>query len=76
MTTVVRHIPVRMCTICRKRAPKSTLVRFIHAFEGAYPKPDQKQKAAGRGVYVCHETRCQDAFSRRCAKSKAKGQEV
>ncbi len=70
------HIPTRMCVICRKRAPKKNMLRFTRAFEGADPVPDQKQKAVGRGVYVCEQARCQEAFSHRYAKNKVKGQEI
>ncbi len=76
MDEKARHVPMRMCAICRKRAPKNTLTRFIQTSEKADPVPDQKQKAPGRGVYVCDEARCREAFSRRSAKRKAKGQEV
>ena len=76
MADVKKHIPMRMCAICRTRAPKAALKRFTHVSEGADPVPDQKQIAPGRGVYVCNEQRCQEAFSRRRVKRKAKGQEV
>ncbi len=70
------HCPIRMCSICRERMPKVALNRFIHAFEGARPMPDQKQQAPGRGIYVCNSARCLEAFSRRTVKRKVKGQEI
>ena len=70
------HTPERMCVICGKRAPKAALLGFAKALDGAEPGPDHKQTAPGRGMYVCEETRCREAFSRRSAKRKAKGQEL
>ena len=65
-----------MCVICRQRLPKVALARFIAGFDGAGPVLDPKQQAPGRGVYLCDTPRCREAFSRRSAKRKAKGQEV
>jgi len=72
------HIPFRMCVICRQRAPKYALTRFtVTAFHSgnAEIEPDRKQQALGRGVYLCDAPPCREAFSRRRAKRKAKGQE-
>ena len=74
MDTTDRHIPVRMCVICRTRAPKSSLLRHVEA-QGRAPVPDSGQTAPGRGMYICGQSRCREAFSRRCAKSIAKGQD-
>ncbi|MDL2315737.1 YlxR family protein [Desulfovibrio sp. OttesenSCG-928-A18] len=65
-----------MCVICRRRAPKSTLLRMVMRSDKAQPVPDQKQTAPGRGIYICDEPRCKEAFTRRYAKRKAKGQEI
>ena len=67
------HIPERMCVICRKRAAKKTLARFVVPVPGAQPVPDEHQTAPGRGMYVCEERRCHEAFSRRGAGKKGKG---
>jgi len=74
-----KHIPFRMCVICRQRAPKYALTRFTAAAfhsGGAEIEPDRKQQAQGRGVYLCDAPRCREAFSRRRVKRKAKGQEL
>lgn len=71
-----KHIPIRMCVICRRRAPKAALTRFTAVSNPAGPVPDPKQQAPGRGMYICDEPRCREAFSRRSAKRKVKGQEV
>jgi predicted RNA-binding protein YlxR (DUF448 family) len=71
-----RHTPIRMCVICRRRAPKTALTRFTAGPEGTDPVPDKKRGTPGRGMYLCDEPRCRAAFSRRCAKRKAKGQKL
>ncbi|MDR1359753.1 MAG: DUF448 domain-containing protein [Deltaproteobacteria bacterium] len=67
------HIPLRMCVICRRRAAKNSLARFVLSGEELAPGPDEKQTAPGRGLYVCPQGRCREAFSRRGVKRKAKG---
>ncbi|MDR2488616.1 MAG: YlxR family protein [Desulfovibrio sp.] len=67
---------MRMCTICRQRAPKKALTRFTRAPEGMLPLPDLKQKAPGRGMYLCGQPQCREAFSRRWTQRKTKGQEI
>lgn len=68
------HIPMRMCAICRKRGPKLSLLRHVAA-PGKEPEPDPGQTAPGRGIYICEQIRCREAFSRRSAKRTAKGQD-
>jgi len=72
-----KHIPIRMCVICRQRVPKSALTRFTAASLVLEPPvPDTKQREQGRGLYLCNAPRCREAFSRKNAKRKAKGQEL
>ena len=71
-----RHIPVRMCAICRTRAPKNRLARHTLPAGQTEPVPDERYTAPGRGIYLCGEERCRKAFSQRYAKKKAKRQEV
>lgn len=70
------HIPLRMCIICRKRVPKPALERYVGGLLYAGPVADPGQTAPGRGLYVCVETRCQEAFLRRLVKRQKKGQKV
>lgn len=65
-----------MCIICRQRAPKAALERYVGGPAQAGPEPDPRQTAPGRGFYVCKETRCQEAFLRGSVKRKKKGQRV
>ncbi|SDN34015.1 hypothetical protein SAMN04488516_101454 [Desulfonauticus submarinus] len=50
-----RHVPIRMCIICRKKAPKKELIRFVCIIENNKKKliEDIKQTKPGRGFYVC-----------------------
>lgn len=66
------HIPVRMCCICRTRAPKHSLTRYVLSDEGK-PIPDFTWNAPGRGLYICKEFHCQEAMTRRSAKKKERG---
>ncbi|MDR3074265.1 MAG: DUF448 domain-containing protein [Deltaproteobacteria bacterium] len=65
-----RHIPVRMCIICRKRLPKHLLARFV-AREGA-PLADPRQSLPGRGSYLCSSPACRERFAAKNAR-KCKG---
>jgi Predicted nucleic-acid-binding protein implicated in transcription termination len=69
-----KHIPIRMCCICRKRAPKRTLARYVGVPGVADPVLDREQIVPGRGAYLCGEPRCEEAFIRRTAQRKGKGQ--
>ena len=57
-----RHIPIRMCAICRKRRPKAELERFITGQGSAPPLADPRQVLPGRGVYVCASGVCREKF--------------
>ena len=50
-----KHVPVRTCAGCGRRAPKGELVRFV-AREGAL-RPAQASDP-GRGVYTCRRLAC------------------
>jgi hypothetical protein len=51
------HIPLRTCLVCGVKKEKKALIRFVVAGDGSL-KRDEKQKAAGRGCYVCKEPAC------------------
>ncbi len=72
MSGKTRHTPMRMCGVCRLRAPKATLKRFVRM--GDELVPDETHTASGRGLYLCEAPRCGEAFFRRHAKRNAKGQ--
>ena len=52
-----RHIPQRMCVVCRETAAKRTLTRVVRtAEEGVQIDPSGKRN--GRGAYVCDQPVC------------------
>lgn len=70
------HVPMRMCVVCRRRAPKKALLRYAATETDSALMPDPKQTAPGRGVYHCDAPSCQEAFTRRLTKRKLKRQGV
>ncbi|NHC44600.1 YlxR family protein [Motilibacter aurantiacus] len=64
-----RTIPQRTCVGCRRRAPKSELIRVVEA-EGACV-PDVRGRLPGRGAYVHPDQECLDVAERRRAFSRA-----
>ncbi len=45
------HVPIRQCRICRTRAPKSNLTRWVRAATGWIEDP--VKHIEGRGMYTC-----------------------
>ncbi len=45
-----KHVPERMCAVCRARAPKRELVRIV--WDGSSLALDSSGKRSGRGAYV------------------------
>ncbi len=61
-TTHHRHIPIRMCMICRRRFPKNSLNRFVKGTNSQGKMTvyaDEKKHMPGRGFYVCNSRTCQ-----------------
>ncbi len=64
--------PLRMCCICRRRAPQAELLRHVRAAPageeqeaGAGLVPDPRRRMPGRGLYVCDKAECRERFLRR-----------
>lgn len=51
-----KHVPVRTCVVCRKKAAKRTLTRVVRTDEGVMIDPAGKLR--GRGAYVCDQASC------------------
>jgi predicted RNA-binding protein YlxR (DUF448 family) len=51
--------PTRSCLVCRRRAPKSCLLRLNVAPSGAL-RADPLARLPGRGAYLCGEAACLD----------------
>ena len=59
-------VPMRMCAGCRERAPKKELIRVVRTPAGELIL-DARDKAAGRGAYICRKAEC----LRKARKSRA-----
>lgn len=57
-----KHIPVRMCVVCRERRPKAELSRYVRSEKGQPPVFDPESKMPGRGMYVCDREDCRKRF--------------
>ncbi|NHC13575.1 YlxR family protein [Motilibacter sp. E257] len=64
-----RTTPQRTCLGCRRRAPKSELIRVVEA--GGACVPDVRGRLPGRGAYVHPDQECLDAAERRRAFPRA-----
>ena len=52
-----KHIPLRTCAGCHRKAAKRELVRVVRTVEGRV-EVDPTGKKAGRGTYLCKEITC------------------
>ena len=52
-----RHVPLRRCVACGRRASKAELVRIV-ATPGSEVRVDAGGKLQGRGTYVCRVGAC------------------
>ncbi len=57
-----KHVPLRMCVVCRERKAKGELSRYIRGGKGSHPVSDPDQKLPGRGMYVCDREECRKRF--------------
>lgn len=58
-----KHVPLRMCIVCRKMLPKSSLIRIVSSDGEAVV--DKDGKIQKRGAYVC---KCEKCISVMCKK--------
>jgi predicted RNA-binding protein YlxR (DUF448 family) len=52
-----KHVPQRICVVCRTIRPKRELVRIVRTPEGAV-MVDETGKRSGRGAYLCRQRGC------------------
>lgn len=52
-----KHVPQRMCAICRETNAKRTLTRIVRTSESSY-EADPTGRANGRGAYICDNPSC------------------
>ncbi|MBQ8177582.1 MAG: YlxR family protein [Clostridia bacterium] len=55
---------MRICSVCRKKSPKTELLRIVRV-DGSYIV-DVSGKAQGRGAYICKDKACIE----KCCKKK------
>ncbi len=55
-----KHIPIRMCVVCKERFPKNELKKFVLTDKGILF--DYYQKLPGRGFYLCNKKDCERIF--------------
>jgi predicted RNA-binding protein YlxR (DUF448 family) len=51
-----KHIPVRMCVVCREHDGKRALTRIVRTVDGVQADPTGKMN--GRGAYLCDKAGC------------------
>ena len=54
----MKHIPQRMCIVCRKMYPQSSLIRVVRENGTDAVKTDMEKKLFGRGAYICKNIDC------------------
>ena len=52
-----KHVPLRSCIACRRKAPKRDLIRVVRTPEGTL-EIDARGKRQGRGAYLCRKWQC------------------
>lgn len=52
-----KHVPQRMCVVCREKAGKRTLTRVVRLSDGTVVI-DPTGKQNGRGAYLCDKSAC------------------
>lgn len=52
-----KHIPQRMCAVCRETNAKRTLTRVVRTSETTF-EVDPTGRANGRGAYLCDKASC------------------
>lgn len=52
-----KHVPQRMCAICRETNAKRTLTRIVRTSETSF-EIDPTGRANGRGAYICESPSC------------------
>ncbi len=70
-----KHIPLRMCMVCREMKPKTKLIRFINADGKVVVDETMKQQV--RGAYMCNSPECaKNLRKRRCLERFFKGESL
>ncbi|WP_372593785.1 YlxR family protein [Actinotalea sp.] len=61
-----RHVPLRTCVGCRRRGPRSVLVRVVVVRAGSpHAEVDDARRAPGRGAWLHADLHCLELAERR-----------
>lgn len=52
-----KHVPQRMCAVCRETNAKRTLTRVVRTSDTGF-EVDPTGRANGRGAYICDKASC------------------
>lgn len=63
-----KHIPIRMCVICRSKMEKFKLNRYV--FINGKLVLDEKQRLPGRGFYLCNNIKCKEIAEKKLLKKQ------
>lgn len=55
-TKTRKHMPTRMCVVCRQKSDKRALIRVVKSGDGVVIDPGGKMN--GRGAYLCENRSC------------------
>jgi uncharacterized protein len=69
MSRKQKHIPKRMCVVCRDKIEKRRLTRIVRTASGLQIDPSGKHD--GRGAYVCDQATCRERVATSDILSKA-----
>lgn len=67
-----KHVPIRMCVICRKRLPKREMTRYACPGGAGESVLDEAQRLPGRGFYLCSDEACGERFARYKGRCRSK----
>ncbi|QBI18947.1 YlxR family protein [Egibacter rhizosphaerae] len=60
------HVPIRTCVGCRRRQPRTTLLRVV--VRGGRVEFDPEARAPGRGAWLCSDAACLEQALRKEAR--------
>ncbi len=67
---LTKRVPLRTCVVCRRKAPKQTLLRHVRVMgeDSVRVMADLEQTLPGRGFYACDEDNCRERLPLVCRK--------
>ena len=70
-----KHVPQRMCVVCRSHDAKRQLFRIVRTPEGLI-EPDATGRRNGRGAYLCAQAACWEKALTAGALARALNREI